>query len=30
MMPKVTRDSLMTLETYAKARPDFRSKVISH
>ena len=29
-MPKVTRDSLMTLEAYAKARPDFRRKVIDH
>lgn len=30
MMPKVTRDSLMTLEAYSKARPDFRSRVLSH
>jgi glycerol-3-phosphate dehydrogenase subunit C len=30
MMAKVTRDSLMTLEAYAKARPDFRKKVIGH
>jgi hypothetical protein len=29
-MPKITRDSLMTLETYAKARPEFRRKVIEH
>jgi hypothetical protein len=29
-MPKVTRDSLMTLEAYAKARPEFRRKVIEH
>ena len=29
-MPKITRDSLMTLETYAKARVDFRAKVIAH
>lgn len=29
-MPKVTRDSLMTLEAYAKARPEFRKKVIAH
>lgn len=28
--PKITRDSLMTLETYAKARPDFRKRVIEH
>ena len=28
--PKITRDSLMTLEAYAKARPDFRAKVIEH
>ena len=26
----ITRDSLMSLETYAKARPEFRSKVIAH
>ncbi len=30
MMAKVTRDSLMTLEAYAKARPDFRKQVIGH
>lgn len=27
---KITRDSLMTLETYAKARPEFRKRVIEH
>jgi hypothetical protein len=29
-MPPITRDSLMTLEAYAKARPEFRKKVIAH
>ncbi|MEN9313930.1 MAG: hypothetical protein RIS35_323 [Pseudomonadota bacterium] len=29
-MPRITRDSLMTLEAYAKARPDFRKQVIEH
>jgi hypothetical protein len=29
-MTKVTRDSLMTLEAYAKARSDFRRRVIDH
>jgi len=29
-MPKISRDSLMTLEAYAKARKDFRTKVIAH
>ena len=29
-MPKITRDSLMTLEAYAKARTDFRERVIAH
>jgi hypothetical protein len=29
-MPHVTRDSLMTLEAYARARPEFRKKVIEH
>jgi Protein of unknown function (DUF3501) len=29
-MPQITRESLMTLETYAKARKDFRAKVIAH
>ena len=28
--PKITRESLMTLEAYAKARPGFRAKVIEH
>lgn len=28
--PKITRESLMSLEAYAKARPDFRAKVIEH
>ena len=27
---KITRESLMTLETYAKARPEFRKRVIEH
>jgi uncharacterized protein DUF3501 len=27
---KITRDSLMTLEAYAKARADFRMKVLEH
>lgn len=27
---KITRDSLMTLEAYAKARRDFRSRVLEH
>jgi hypothetical protein len=26
----ITRDSLMTLEAYAKARPEFRAKVMAH
>lgn len=26
----ITRDSLMTLEAYAKARPDFRARVMAH
>jgi Protein of unknown function (DUF3501) len=30
MNNKVTRDSLMTLEAYAKARPDFRKQVMEH
>lgn len=30
MMPQITRDSLMTLEAYAKARPEFRAKVMAH
>ncbi|HET9650685.1 MAG TPA: DUF3501 family protein [Usitatibacter sp.] len=29
-MEKITRDSLMTLEAYARARKDFRAKVIAH
>jgi hypothetical protein len=29
-MPQITRDSLMTLEAYAKARKDFRAKVLEH
>jgi hypothetical protein len=29
-MPTISRDSLMTLEAYAKARKDFRAKVIAH
>jgi uncharacterized protein DUF3501 len=29
-MPKLSRDSLMTLEAYAKARNDFRAQVIAH
>lgn len=29
-MPKITRDSLMTLEAYAKARPDFRARIMAH
>ena len=29
-MPKISRDSLMTLEAYAKARKDFRAQVIAH
>jgi len=29
-MPKITRDSLMTLEAYARARNDFRARVIEH
>lgn len=29
-MPQVTRESLMTLESYARARPDFRRRVIEH
>jgi hypothetical protein len=29
-MPKITRDSLMTLEAYAKARNEFRARVIAH
>jgi len=29
-MAKISRDSLMTLEVYAKSRNDFRAKVIAH
>ncbi|MEK9721843.1 MAG: DUF3501 family protein, partial [Quisquiliibacterium sp.] len=29
-MTNLTRDSLMTLEAYAKARPEFRRQVIEH
>ena len=29
-MPQITRDNLMTLEAYAKARPQFRAKVMAH
>lgn len=29
-MPKIIRDSLMTLEAYAKARSDFRARVMAH
>ncbi len=29
-MPHIDRDTLMSLETYAKARKDFRARVIAH
>ena len=29
-MPTITRDSLMSLEAYAKARPEFRRRVLAH
>jgi hypothetical protein len=29
-MPRITRDSLLTLEAYAKARGEFRAKVTAH
>ena len=29
-MPQIKRESLMTLEAYAKARKEFRTKVIEH
>ena len=29
-MAQITRDSLMTLEAYAKARPEFRKQIIEH
>jgi hypothetical protein len=28
--PRISRDSLMTLEAYAKARPEFRARVLEH
>ena len=28
--PRITRDSLLTLEAYAKTRPEFRSRVLAH
>jgi len=30
MMDKISKDSLMTLEAYARSRNDFRAKVIAH
>jgi hypothetical protein len=27
---RITRDSLLTLETYARTRPDFRARVLAH
>ena len=30
MMPKISRSSLMTLEAYARARDEFRARVIAH
>ncbi len=30
VVPQITADSLMTLEAYAKARKDFRARVIAH
>jgi hypothetical protein len=30
MMPRIARDSLMSLEVYAKARPEFRARVMAH
>jgi hypothetical protein len=30
MMDKISKDSLMTLEAYARSRKDFRAKVIAH
>jgi Protein of unknown function (DUF3501) len=30
IMAKITRESLMTLEAYAKARKEFRAKIIAH
>ena len=29
-MPRITRESLMTLEAYAKARKEFRARVLEH
>ena len=29
-LPRITRDSLLTLEAYAKARGEYRAKVIAH
>lgn len=29
-MPKITRESLMSLEQYAKSRPEFRARVLMH
>jgi TusA-related sulfurtransferase len=29
-MPRISRDSLMTLEAYAKARHEFRARVLAH
>jgi hypothetical protein len=29
-MPRITRDSLLTLEAYAKERPSFRARVLAH
>ena len=29
-MPRITRESLLTLEAYAKARKEFRAKVLAH
>ena len=29
-MPHITRDSLMTLEAYAKVRPEFRAEIMAH
>jgi len=29
-MAKITRDSLMTLEAYARARPEFRNRIMAH
>ncbi|NDP48985.1 MAG: DUF3501 family protein [Sulfuriferula multivorans] len=29
-MPHITRDSLMTLEAYAKVRPEYRAEIMAH